>query len=667
MLCGLVLLLGCASAQAALVLPRLFGDGMVLQRDQPIHVWGWAAPGRTVSLAFDGQSASAVAAASGRWDVSLPAHAAGGPFQLSIHGDGKSQSFSDVLVGDVWLCSGQSNMEFALSNANDAEAGIATANDGLIRHFKIPRSFAASPQNRLAGGSWVAASPQTAGDFTAVGYFFARELRAKVGVPIGLINSTWGGSSIEAWSGEATLGADAGAMRKAIHQAEVADRRSMERTRRRLKRWPAHEHGMVDGKPLWADPDLDDSNWDTIPAATRWEQSGYDDMDGFAWYRTSFELSAEDAAQGVTLGLGMIDDSDQTWVNGHPVGGMHLAWNTPRLYTVGAEALHAGRNVIAIRVEDVGAGGGEYGPDEQRFVRTADGVAHPLAAQWKFRPDQPVLTLDDKRNQYPTGLYNVMIHPLLPYPIKGVIWYQGETNASNDGAYAYRQRFAKLIESWRGSWGEGDLPFLWVQLANFVSGGDSDDFSPWATLRDSQSAALSLPATGQAVIIDIGDAGNIHPRDKQDVGHRLALAALHQAYGQDLVYSGPTYDRIRFDGSKAVISFAHRGGGLAARAGGNALQGFTIAGADRRFVPAQAVIDGDTVVVSSEAVTQPAAVAYAWSDNPQQADLVNKEGLPASPFRTDDWLAACPVPSAACAAAPAMAAGAAAAGGASQH
>jgi sialate O-acetylesterase len=667
-LCALALLLGSASADAALLLPQLFADGMVLQREQPIHVWGWAAPGKNVRIGFDGQSASAVAGKSGRWGISLPAHVAGGPYALAIQGDGGTVSFVDVWVGDVWLCSGQSNMEFSVSGVDHADAEIAAATDGLIHQFKVPRSWALSPQERLAGGSWAAASPQTVGDFTAVGYFFARDLRARLGVPIGLINSTWGGSSIEAWSDEATLGADAATMRKAIQQAEVADRRSMERTRQRLKRWPADQHGMVGDKPVWADPGLDDSDWDSIPAATRWEQSGYDDMDGFAWYRTSFELSAEDAAKGVTLGLGMIDDSDQTWVNGHPVGGMTLAWNTPRVYAVAPEALHAGRNVIAIRVEDVGAGGGEYGPEALRYVRTADGVVHPLEANWKFRTDRPVLTLDDKRNQYPTGLYNQMIHPMLPYPIKGVIWYQGETNATDQGAYDYRRRFARLIGSWRDHWGEGELPFLWVQLANFTSGEDSAGFSPWATLRDSQSAALELPGTGQAVIIDIGDPGNIHPRDKQDVGRRLALAALHQAYGKDLVYSGPTYDKIRFDGAKAVVSFAHLGGGLAARGGGTALQGFSIAGADRRFVPAQAVIDGDNVVVWSQAVTQPAAVAYAWSDNPAQADLVNKEGLPASPFRTDTWLAECPVPGAACVAGQAVAAGAAAAGnGASQH
>ena len=644
--CILCALLFSAQSLAGIELPSLFADGMVLQRAQPVHVWGWATPGQRIRVKFDGRSVSALAAASGRWDAVLPAHAAGGPFQLSIKGDGAVIALHDVLVGDVWICSGQSNMEFSVSGANDADAVMAGARDSMIRHFKVPRSWAETPQDRLAGGQWVAAAPQTVGDFSAVGYFFAQDLRKKLGVPIGLINSTWGGSSIEAWSDDATLGGAAAGMRESLRKDEAAEQQRLERTRARLTRWPAGEHGMVDGKPLWADPGLDDSSWDLIPAQQRWEESGYDDMDGFAWYRTSFELSAAEAAKGVELGLGPIDDSDQTWVNGQLVGGMHLAWNVPRLYHVGPQALHAGRNVVAIRVEDVGAGGGEYGAANLRFVRTADGIAHPLPDQWKFRPDQPVLSLDDKHNQYPAALYNQMIHPLLPYPIKGVIWYQGEANAWGAAAYDYRKRFAGLINSWRGSWGEGDLPFLWVQLANFVSGVDTEDYSPWATLRDSQSATLSLPATAQAVIIDIGNPSDIHPRDKQDVGHRLALAALHQAYGQDLVYSGPTYHQLRFVGSKAVVSFDHLGSGLAVRGGGNAPRGFSVAAADRRFVPAQAVIDGDTVTVWSDTVARPAAVAYAWSDNPEQANLINRDGLPAAPFRTDDWLA-CSVPGAA--------------------
>jgi sialate O-acetylesterase len=648
--CLLALLLASAPSQAALELPLLFSDGMVLQRERPMHVWGSATPGKTVRVQFDGHSAKAVAAASGRWDVELPAHAAGGPFRLVVEGDGRSLVYKDVLVGDVWLCSGQSNMEFAVDGARDARTAIAAANDPWIRHFKVPKSWAMAPEDQLAGGNWVAASPQTVGNFTAVGYFFAQDLRARLHVPIGLINSTWGGSPIQTWVDGSTQKVDATQLQATMQERAAEGQRMIDHTRALIARWPASEHGIVDGKPVWAAPDLNDSDWVELPVGRYWEESGYGGMDGFAWYRTSFDLTAAEAAQGVTLGVGTIDDSDQTWVNGKPVGETRLAWYKPRQYRVGPEALHPGRNVVAIRVEDVYGMGGMYGDAALRFVQTADGVKHPLPGQWKFRTDEVTLRLDDDHNQYPTLLYNKMIHPLLPYPIKGVIWYQGEANALRDSAYPYRDQFAALIGSWRRLWGEGDMPFLWVQLASFGSGGDTPDFSPWATLRDSQSAALALPNTAQVVTIDVGDAGNIHPTDKQDVGHRLALAARRVVYGEkSLVYSGPTYSSVRFAGAKAVISFANRGAGLAVRDGGTAVQGFTIAGADRRFVPAHAEIEGDTVSVWSEAVTQPVAVGYAWSDAPVAANLINRDGLPAAPFRSDgDWLA-CTAPGAAAA------------------
>jgi sialate O-acetylesterase len=625
------------AASAAIELPLLFSNGMVLQREQPIRVWGWATPGDKIDVAFDGRTAQAVAEADGRWTATLPLHIAGGPFELAVSAGKQKLVIHDVLVGDVWIASGQSNMEFELSKASNAAVEIANAHDPMIRQFKVPDSWSLKPEDRLAGGSWVTASPKTAGDFTAVGYFFARELRADVHVPIGLINTNWGGSRIEAWMDARTAVVDPDTLARKLQQDKAAVAEELNEARERLKPWPNALHaGVAEDRAAWAAPGLDESDWIDVPVPMYWEQFGFPDMDGIAWYRTSFELTAEEAASGISLGVGMVDDEDQTWVNGKPVGA-GSGWNTPRIYRVAPKALHAGRNTLAVRVNDLGAGGGIHGDAALLYVQSEGGTRHPLATTWKFKPSSVVMTTLDDKNQIGTLLYNKMIHPLLPYGVKGVIWYQGEANAEVPLAYAYRTQFVDLIRQWRQDFGQENLPFLWVQLANFGIGTDTEKYSPWALLRESQSAALTLPATGQAVTIDVGNPANIHPTNKQAVGHRLALAARHTAYGETLVYSGPVYRDMQIDGSKATLTFELFGGALAARGGGSQVQGFEVAGGDHRFRPAQATMDGDKVTVSNDAVAHPVAVRYAWNENPEHADLVNSDGLPASPFRTDTW------------------------------
>ncbi|MFA4695779.1 sialate O-acetylesterase, partial [Xanthomonas perforans] len=484
---------------------------------------------------------------------------------------------------------------------------------------------------RLTGGEWKAATPANAGEFTAVGYFFAKELRASTGVPIGIVNSTWGGSAIEAWMDATSLGLSADQNQGAIEAIKQRDAAAQAATGKRIARWPKVEGEMSQ----WREAAFDDSDWDSIPVTKQWESSGYDGMDGIAWYRTTMTLSAAEAKAGITLGVGQIDDSDTTYVNGQQVGSTEKQWNLPRVYQVPAAALKAGVNHIAVRVEDLSGGGGMHGPDEQRFVQTSAGAKRALGG-WKFRPAAVRVSLTDNKNQLPTLLYNQMIHPLQPFPVKGVIWYQGETNATETGAVKYREQFAAMIRQWRAERGDKTLPFLWVQLANFKAGGDTGELSPWALLRESQSKTLALPATGQAVIIDIGNPTDIHPTNKRDVGHRLALAARHVAYGQTLVYSAPVFKRARFDGGKAVLSFDLQGSALQVR-GGGAVQGFRIAGADHRFHPASAQIEGDRVIVRSDAVATPVAVRYGWSENPDDANLINRDALPVSPFRTDTW------------------------------
>jgi sialate O-acetylesterase len=628
------------AAAPSLELPLLFSDGAVLQRDRPLPVWGGAPAGVRVEVDFDGRSAQATAGADGRWSLQLPAHAAGGPYELVVRAGGEERRVRDVLVGEVWLASGQSNMEWPVAQTLHAREDIAAPADPWLRQFKVPRSWAEAPQPHLPGGQWQSAAPDTVGQFSAVAHAFAREIRHALGVPVGVIDSTWGGSSIEAWMDASMLGLDAAALEAKMRARRAADLEVEERVRAKLGAWPA----VDPASDAFAAAQLDDGGWGALKVPAIWEAEGYPGMDGVAWYRTRFELSEREAKAGVVLGLGQIDDTDATWVNGVRVGGVSNGYSVPRVYRVPASALRPGLNTIAVRVEDGGGGGGIAGSAGEVFVEPVGGPRRSLAGEWRFRTASVTVSTSDDKNQVDTLLYNAMIHPLLPYPLAGAIWYQGEANASEQGAYRYRAQFKTLIEGWRAKWNAPEMPFLWAQLAAFDSGGDRLDRrgvvteSPWATLRESQSAALALPATGQAVTIDVGAADDIHPRDKRSVGQRLALPARHVAYGgRDLVYRGPVFRAAETKGAELVLRFDALEGVLAVRGGGSAPQGFELAGADGRFHPARARIVGDTVVLRSAAVAKPEIARYAWSDNPAGADLVGADGLPASPFRTRAW------------------------------
>lgn len=633
----LVLALPTGSSAADLRLAAPFGDGMVLQRLVPVPVRGWAAAGVEVRVTLAGWTRTTRADEAGRWQLLLPPRPAGGPFEMEIEAAGERLRLRQLRVGDVWLCSGQSNMEWVLRDSLDAAGEIAAARDPLLRHYKVPRSWSAAPESTLDGGLWEAADGEQVGGFTAVGYFFARRLRSHLGVPIGLINTTWGGSRIEAWMSAASLGLDEAGVRELMALEREQERRTLADLEERAGGLPQRDGGLVDGRAVWADPQLDDSGWHEIAVPSAWEAAGWEGMDGIGWYRASFELSAAEAADGIRLGLGTIDDSDLSWVNGHPVGGMENAWNRPRLYEVAAEALVAGRNVLAVRVEDTGGGGGIQGGPDLLFVESA-GHRRPLAGTWRFQLGAVTLNLEDRKRNVPTMLYNAMLHPLQGFPVKGILWYQGESNTGPDDAFVYRRLFQAMIEDWRRGWQATGLPFLWAQLASFLPPPEEPGESGWALLRESQSAALVLPGTAQAVLIDAGDADDVHPRDKRVVGERLALAARAVAYGEEIVFSGPVVRGQVVRDGRMVIEFDHVGGGLVAgQEAGGELTGFAIAGTDRRFVWARAEIAGDRVEVWSPRVPAPVAVRYGWADNPSGANLYNREGLPASPFRTDDW------------------------------
>ena len=638
-----------SAGSSALRLARLFADGVVVQRGARTPVWGWAAPGTPVTVSFRGRTARDTADAAGRWSVSFAPSAAGGPFTIAVDAAGQRATVSDVMVGDVWVASGQSNMEWPLWGATNGKEAVAAAHDSLLREFKVPNSWAERPADDLTGGSWAPADPQHAGAFSAVAYFFARELRRTQQVPIGIVNSTWGGSAIEAWLSSETqgLGPDGAATAMAGERARLDSARQQLVTRYGDLRSDA---GMQGGRPVWADPTLDEREWRTIRVPGYWESQGYENFDGVAWYRTEFTLTAAEAAAGARLSMGAIDDNEITWINGVQVGRTD-GYNVPRRYAIPASALQAGRNVLVVRVADYGGGGGiaasNASPDSVRLeIPGAAGGVRPLAGEWKFRIGEIGLQMDGQRiNKVPAVTFNQMIRPILPFPIKGVIWYQGESNANDEQqARAYRAQFRQLVTSWRKAWrgSSAAFPFIWVQLPNFGAAEEQPSATggSWAVHREAMAGALSLPNTGQAIAIDVGNPADIHPTDKEPVGTRLALVARKVAYGEKVIASGPTYRRRTVKGNRVTIEFANVGRGLVARGGiGPAAppnSGFAVAGADRQWHWASARVERDRVIVWSDAVPRPVAVRYAWSGNPS-ATLFNSDGLPAAPFRTDAW------------------------------
>ena len=626
----------------AVQLASPFGDHMVLQQGQPVPVWGTAAPGEKITVEFAGQKKSAKAGADGRWRIDLKKlKASSEPREFLItSGDQKSaivnRKFTDVLVGEVWICGGQSNMERKLGLCSGQkpivnwEQEVAAAHHPLIRQFYVRQHNALSPQT-VTDGSWTVCSPATAANFTAVGYFFARDLQAKLGVPVGIIHSSIGGTPSEAWTSREALLAFP-EMKGFIDQLDLqtADPATARQTYlTRLAQW-YRDKDPGSGDQPWSAPDLDASGWETMTLPTLWEDAGHPGYDGVAWFRKSFDLSAEWSGRDLTLKLCGIDDVDTTWINGVEVGNTS-GYNLPRTYRVPANLLKPTGNIIAIRVLDTSGGGGIWEKTQPFALAPADGSGTPLplAGPWLVRfsaqlgqgsrPPQDVM----RSNSAPTVLYNAMIAPLIPYAIRGVTFYQGEANAGR--AQQYRTIFPALIADWRQRWGQGDFPFLFVQIAPFK------DQPP--EIREAQLLAWQATKnTALIVTLDVGDAQDIHPTHKQPVGARLSLAARALAYGEKLEYSGPVYSAMKVTAGHAVLHFTHLGGGLVAKDG--PLTGFSVAGADGVFHPAQAEISGETVVVSSPAVATPVAVRYGWA-NVAKGNLFNTAGLPASPFRSD--------------------------------
>lgn len=625
------------AALADVRLPKIFGDNMVLQRDRPIMIWGWANVKEKVSIQFNKQSRSAITGKDGKWKVTLSPEVYGGPYQLVVKGK-NSITFSNVLVGDVWICSGQSNMEWPVRLSNNATEEIRKSDIPVIRHFKVPTETAARPMDDLTGGEWKISSPETSGDFTAVGYFFAREINHELNIPIGLINASWGGTHVETWtSRDAFENSDEfRSMIAAMPNLNLDSiaKANLEGARKRIQNLQGQLPGPHDPVHSWKEISFDDSAWPTMKVPGYWENQPVGNIDGIIWFRKTFHLSAEETGKEAVLEIAKIDDNDETYVNGVKVGGINR-YSDSRQYTIPGGVLKQGKNVIAVRIEDTGAGGGIYGDASTVRITILDKV-YPLAGLWPFRVEKLVIESGLDPNDYPTLLFNAMINPLIPYGIQGVLWYQGEANVGR--SYQYRKAFPLMITDWRNHWKQGDFPFYYVQLASFNdNGGNSKRGSEWAELREAQTLALSVPNTGMAVTTDIGDPKDIHPRNKQDVGKRLAAIALSKTYGKNRIHSGPIYRSMSVEGNRAIVTFTNTAKGLTANDKYGYLKGFEIAGADQKFHYAKAFIDGDHVVVYADSVQTPAAVRFGWADDASDNNLFNIEGLPALPFRTDNW------------------------------
>lgn len=629
------------SARAEVRLPKIFGNNMVLQRDQPIAVWGRADPEERVRIRFNEKQYRTRADDYGRWSIEIAATPVGGPYDLLIIGE-NTITLKNVMVGDVWICSGQSNMEWIIERFPYADEEAENADFPDIRLFTVPRDKSFLPKTDISGGIWKEAIGENIRDFSALAYFFGRFLNENQKVPIGLISSSWGGTIIETWMSENWLEQydDFKGLLKLNKNGRLIETSRQLQTER--ERWIDQYYGQGPGmENNWHLPDTDHSDWGKMKVPGFWEGQQLPDFDGAVWYRKEFHLSEKLAAKDHVLKLERIYDHDIVWVNGARVGASFDNRNR-RKYEIPANVLKPEKNVLIVRVFDIGGSGGFRGASEWFSIEPADNSSDPqiLAGTWKFKKGiDPAVTQIPSfpkseiwPNDYPTLLYNAMINPLLPMTIKGVIWYQGESNAWR--AEAYRTLFPGLINDWRTRWEQGDFPFLFVQLAGFDTKRLRDD---WPALREAQAMALDLPSTGMAVAIDIGEKDNIHPKNKQEVGRRLGLAALKVAYGQDVVHSGPVFKSMEIKGPRVYLEFDFVGRGLEVKDRYGYIKGFAIAGADQKFHWAKAHLEDDRVVVYSEKVAQPEAVRYGWESFPGDANLFNSEGLPMAPFRTDDW------------------------------
>lgn len=625
------------SAQAQVRLPYLVSDNMVLQRDSKVNIWGWAAPAEKVTVNFNNKNYRAQTGADGKWLIALPEMKAGGPYTMAINASNHI-TLHNILIGDVWFCSGQSNMVIDMERVKERYPDeIASANYPQIRNFFVPTlSDVSKLHDDLPPGKWMEANPKNVLDFGAATYFFAKQIYNKYHVPIGIINASVGGTPIQAWiSADGIKQVPQYAARLAQLQDTAYLNNLIRSAHTTPKPFKQLDKGLT-GDKTWFDISYTPQGWHKFWLPGYWADQGIRGLNGVVWFRKEIDVPAGMTGKPAKLFMGRIVDADQVYVNGILSGGTTYQY-PPRRYELPANRLKPGKNIIVVRVVNT-AGKGGFVPDKPYYL-TANGQSIDLRGDWQYKVGQAYTPDDIPRGggfsaqNEPTGLYNTMVAPAINYTVKGFVWYQGESNTSKPAEY--NQLLPTLIADWRAKWHEGTLPFLYVQLPNFMEVQYLPSESQWAELRQAQLNTLSLPNTAMAVAIDAGEWNDIHPLNKKTVGERLAIAAENLAYGdKSVVPSGPVYQSAKVEGNHIVISFSNTGSGLIAKDDGELSQ-FAIAGANKKFVWATAVISGDKVIVSSPDVPQPMYVRYAWADNPEGANLYNKEGLPASPFETD--------------------------------
>lgn len=627
-----------AQITAQVKLPAIVRDSMILQRDAPVKIWGWASAGEKVSVQLNSNTYKTRAAANGSWAVTIAPVTAGGPHSISITGKNKIV-LKEILFGDVWFCSGQSNMVHQLNIHDVLYANeIREANNPQIRQFWVPTTTSLQgPQSNLPYGYWKPAVGEEVRPFSAVAYFFAKKLFEKYKVPIGIINASWGGTPIEAWTSEEGLKDFSTIINTIQKNKDTAYINSFTRSAAAGNRsQPAIADAGLTGPVKWFDNAYQPKGWRNINIPGYWEDQGIKELNGTVWYRKEIEIPAAMAGKAAKVFLGRIIDADELYINGKSIG--KTTYQYPqRRYTVPADVLKAGKNIFVIRVKN-DAGKGGFVPDKPYCIFAGNDTLD-LKGTWQYKVGEVFVPRSGSggggiaaQNQ-PAALYNAMAAPVINYTIKGFVWYQGESNSSRAAEYEKLQ--PALINDWRSKWQQGELPFLYVQLPGFMDYNYVPSESQWAALREAQLKSLSVANTAMAVAIDLGEWNDIHPDNKKTVGERLALAAFKIAYGENIIHSGPTYQSHTIEGNKIIISFSNAGSGLIAN-DGEALTEFAVAGADKKFVWAKAKIQGDKIIVWNDEVQNPLYVRYAWADNPVNPNLYNKEGLPASPFQVLD-------------------------------
>lgn len=622
------------TGRAEVRLPRIFSDHMVIQQNQPIRVWGWANRGEKVMVALDKKQLPIITGKDGKWQLVLPAMKAGGPYTLSVKG--KNQIIlKDVMIGEVWLCSGQSNMQFELKNSKFSKTEIPGSFNPNLRQFKIPNSMKAMPAEDLESGEWKLSSPETSGEFSAVAYYFGKKLAADLNVTVGIINASWGGTFIEAWTGSEALHKVPGF--EGYHDLSQIELDGwFTATEKKydnlfLKLGITDRNNIIEDSASWRKPDFDDSNWEKVQLPQRFDYELLPRFDGVAWFRREISLPENVSKSDLKIHVGRIDDENTVYLNGKKLG------ENLQEYMAKAEILKPGKNVISIRIKDYWERGGFLDPASD-FKLSSGKWEQSLAGEWKMGIGNLSFMWIRTPSAHPNLLFNGMLSPIFNYPFKGAIWYQGENNVLF--SKQYRDVIPAMITDWRTHFSSGEFSFYLVQLPNMnrLNQDSQHGGSDWAELRESQTAALKLPNTGMVVTIDLGDSTDIHPTDKTGIANRLANLALKNSYKQNLgEVNSPMMSETKFEAGKATVTFKNTGSGLVSRDKYGYLKGFELAGADQKFHFAQAEIQGDMVIVHCEEIKKPVALRYGWSNNPSDANLYNIEGLPAAPFRTDNW------------------------------